>query len=130
MIVVAIIGVLAAVAIPAYQGYIKKAKINTVVNNFNTATHFIKNELAKSAKETGDSVTDAVGALNDGGKSSPFKKSLTAFAVGTTGCANGVICISETDLSAMAAEDSITIYAPLDVGTINFSMVDVVVIKE
>ena len=37
MIVVAIIGVLAAIAIPAYQGYIKKSKINTSLSNFEAA---------------------------------------------------------------------------------------------
>lgn len=42
MIVVAIIGILAAVAIPAYQNYIKKAKFSNVIN----ATSSIKLAMA------------------------------------------------------------------------------------
>ncbi len=47
MIVVAIIGILAAVAIPAYQDYIKTANMSKVSANFEEAARAIKNELAK-----------------------------------------------------------------------------------
>ena len=47
MIVVAIIGILAAVAIPAYQDYIKTANMAKVNSNYEEALRTIKNEFAK-----------------------------------------------------------------------------------
>ena len=47
MIVVAIIGILAAIAIPAYQGYILRAQVNTHVDNFDIGVRYIRNEYAK-----------------------------------------------------------------------------------
>ncbi|UCE90561.1 MAG: prepilin-type N-terminal cleavage/methylation domain-containing protein, partial [Pseudomonadota bacterium] len=37
MIVVAIIGILAAIAIPAYQGYIKQSKVSSAIENHENA---------------------------------------------------------------------------------------------
>lgn len=50
MIVVAIIGILAAVAIPQYQNYTVKAKVGNAL----TAAETIKTEVALCAQETGD----------------------------------------------------------------------------
>lgn len=131
MIVVAIIGVLAAVAIPAYQGYIKKSKINAVKGNFDAAVNLVKNELAKA--QTGDDAitSDVVGNLNDGNKKAPFDALVPAFAAASTAGVNGVVSISTTNLRTVAAESTVTIKAPAPVGaTINFSLSDVVVTKE
>lgn len=47
LIVVAILGILAAVGIPMYQGYQESAKYNATRTNFSNATSFISAELTK-----------------------------------------------------------------------------------
>ncbi len=47
LIVVAILGILAAVGIPMYQGYQESAKYNAARTNFSSATSFISAELTK-----------------------------------------------------------------------------------
>jgi len=47
MIVVAIIGILAAVALPAYQDYIKNANMAKVQTHFDEAARFIENDLRR-----------------------------------------------------------------------------------
>jgi len=71
MIVVAIIGILAAIAIPAYQGYISRAQINSHINNKDIAVRYVRNEFAKGqAGGTCNAVNEAgiSTQLNEGGK--------------------------------------------------------------
>ena len=79
MIVVAIIGILAAIAIPAYNGYIKQAKVNAVRTNAEAAVRLIKNEVAKLASG-GGVVDDIIDHLNVGGKKSPFLTTADAYS--------------------------------------------------
>jgi prepilin-type N-terminal cleavage/methylation domain-containing protein len=47
MIVVAIIGILAAVALPAYQDYIKNSNMAKVTSHFEEGTRYVQNEMRK-----------------------------------------------------------------------------------
>ena len=83
MIVIAIIGILAAIAIPAYNGYIKQSKINAAHTNVDTAYRLAKNEAAKFAAGGLQSGTmlNLEAELNDGAKRSPMNSALPAFVV-------------------------------------------------
>ena len=91
MIVVAIIGILAAIAIPAYNGYIAQAKMNAVKTNFDTAVRLVKNESAK-ASAGGSATSNVVNDLNSGGKRSPTSAGVSAYSSnGTTATAHQVV---------------------------------------
>ena len=82
MIVVAIIGILAAIAIPAYNGYIAQAKLNAAHTNADAAFRLAKNEVAKMASGGGDGA-NFVNLLNAGSKKTPYVSSEDAYAAGT-----------------------------------------------
>jgi type IV pilus assembly protein PilA len=52
MIVVAIIGILAAIAIPSYNSYIDTSNMSKVTSNFDEARRIIKNEASKEKSQT------------------------------------------------------------------------------
>jgi type IV pilus assembly protein PilA len=91
MIVVAIIGILAAVAIPAYNGYIQSSKISGAHSNADTAYRYVKNAIAK-ANVPGSTREDIIDSLNEGDKRNPFNNNQKAFKTGT-GCSEGEVCI-------------------------------------
>jgi type IV pilus assembly protein PilA len=88
MIVVAIIGILAAIALPAYQGYTQKAKFTEVTNA--TAA-------AKTALEVCYSTTNDLTDCSAGSNGVPAN--ITAAAVGT---GPGVVGVSVTTTATQA----------------------------
>ena len=68
MIVVAIIGILAAIAIPAYNGYIQQSKVSSAVGNWENALRLAKAEAAKMQVKNDGTCDDVIAQLNDGGK--------------------------------------------------------------
>lgn len=99
MIVVAIIGILAAIAIPAYNGYITQAKVNAAHTNADAAFRLAKNEVAKMAAGDGTQSTDLLAQLNAGGKKSPFVPEVAFQAGGLVAGAlgEGVVFIEDSD---------------------------------
>ena len=94
MIVIAIIGILAAIAIPAYNGYIAQAKLNAAHTNADAAFRLAKNEVAKCAAG-GTCTIDFVATLNAGGKKSPYATGQDAYqnSTPTTVTHEGVVGI-------------------------------------
>lgn len=88
MIVVAIIGILAAVAIPAYSDYTAKAK----VANAMSAVDSLKTAVALCAQEAGGDPKDCKSATNGVPDDSAFTK--TKEVASATTAANGVITLT------------------------------------
>jgi len=85
MIVVAIIGILAAIAIPAYNGYIKQTKVNALVEHVESALKIAKSETAKiAAGNAGESI---VSQLNLGNRLAVGNPAQSAFIAGVAGTA-------------------------------------------
>ena len=127
MIVVAIIGILAAIAIPAYNGYIKQAKINAAHTNADAAFRLAKNEVAKLS--AGGGSTNLITTLNKGDKRSPFDSAQPAYAASNAPAVEGQVGIVDDDTTTGAglidpADTTVTIYIgdgnTLDAGTIGW----------
>ena len=76
MIVVAILGILAAIAIPQYMSYVAGSKAKSCASNFAVASSFIAAELKKDPI---DRSANAVQDLNRGGKKNPYNAQQNAF---------------------------------------------------
>ncbi len=112
MIVVAIIGVLAAIAIPAYQGYILKSKTNTARENFELAKRLVVQELNKGVTNDSLITSNIISDLNDGGKSAPFDTTKAAFAECDNHAAatvKGQVCVSVSDIRTVATDSTVTV---------------------
>lgn len=65
MIVVAIIGILAAIAIPSYSNYINTSNMAKVSGNATEAMRIIKNEISKARSQQAMGITTAAQGLTD-----------------------------------------------------------------
>lgn len=113
MIVVAIIGILAAVAIPAYQDYIKTANMSKVSAHYEEGQRTIKNEMAKiktritmgtgNISEVPDTAPEVLALVNPENKLAP-EGGVQAYS-STADDANGVVqfAVGGTGTSAWVA---------------------------
>jgi len=119
MVVIAIIGILAAIAIPSYQNYIKNANIAKVNNHYDEAKRLAQSEFARdnSARAMGltavSSLAPATQALwlsklNGSGGKSPGGTAPYAAAANN---ANGVVGFSVVNAGTTAAVATISLPA-------------------
>ena len=120
LIVVAIIGILAGVGIPMYNGYMTKAKIETVRTNYVTAKNFISSSFVScntgtpyielnysglnfkiSCNKTAEEMNDNFGHyLESTGMKNPYYKDVGVYGIDLSGnykkhgvCSLGYICM-------------------------------------
>ena len=126
MIVVAIIGILAAIAIPAYNGYIKQSKVSSAISNHENAIRVVSAAAAKAAARGGqcEDGYSVLGDLNAGGKEAVGNPGVAAYTDGGAGTA-GQVDINGMTGTALngaagdcpAAGDTVTITLTVPDGT-------------
>ena len=138
MIVVAIIAILAAIAIPAYNNYIREARMAKVTDHYDGAVRGLKAEFAKRAaviarqgNTTGVTALSSVALIRDvidpDDRQAPNgAAAFVADTDGSTGSDTGAIGI-EIEASTVGTE-RIVIWRPsyLDLGPIGSTRIDAV----
>ena len=114
MIVVAIIGILAAIAIPAYNGYIKQSKVSGLIENQENGLRVAKAEAAKIA--AGGTCVSVFTQLNDGNKKAIGDTTHDAYV--DTGTTAGTITITGLTGGCPVSGTQVTISANLVSGTV------------
>ena len=95
MIVVAIIGILAAIAIPQYQDYTIRARVSEAVNLGSAA----KTAVAEFYNANGSMPTSADSA----GYTSPSTELVQGIAIAQTNASNGVVTVTLTNSTKLGA---------------------------
>ncbi|WP_174863285.1 pilin [Comamonas jiangduensis] len=95
MIVVAIIGILAAVALPAYQDYTKRAKLSEVILAA-TACRTSISEASQTGFASALSTTDQFGCGEGGSAASPISQYVSQISTSTA----GVITVTARGISS------------------------------
>jgi len=119
MIVVAIIGILAAVAIPQYKDYTTKAKIGNALSAVDT----IKTAMAECIQEQGGSPTNCIGG-GSGGVPADGTFKATNEVSGITTTAGGVITatLNSTNLPAGVGGSTITWTANIGASSVTWAI--------
>lgn len=96
MIVVAIIGILAAVALPAYQDYTARAKVSEVVLAASTCRTAIS-EASQTGFAAAPTAADSFGCGEGGGTNSPLSQYVEKISTSTA----GVITVTARQISQL-----------------------------
>ena len=113
MIVVAIIGILAAVALPAYQSYIKRAAYSEVVSGM---------EPAKIGISECYNTINTLTGCSDGANGVPTAVSgKTGGALSAVSAANGVITATPNAFKGIAAADTCVLTGSPDAGALKWA---------
>ena len=114
MIVVAIIGILAAIAVPQYQNYTNKAKFTEVVN----ATAPMKGAVEICINAQGLKGSDAITGCDNGNNGVPAAAGAYGNVASVTASDTGVVLATASSASAAIAGETVTLTPKLVNGSI------------